>query len=181
MVFWPPPWRLSFKHFLLPRWPLHFFLIPKLPEGTKVVACTGKPDPHEARYGLASNRTLETALQACARRPGTPNIGANDPTDGRPSVISSASPVRRDYSIVGCLAPSSDLRLATNRACGLSRRLLYSLRCAGPSQSFTPANETKQWIARRLTDTRTLARSTSPFLPKVGVMAEWAAPRLATS
>jgi hypothetical protein len=51
MVFWPQPWCLSFKHSLLPRWPLNFFLIPKLPEGTKVVAFTGKPDPHEARDG----------------------------------------------------------------------------------------------------------------------------------
>jgi len=51
MVFWPQPWCLSFKHSLLPRWPLNYFLVPKLPEGTKVVAFTGKPDPHEARYG----------------------------------------------------------------------------------------------------------------------------------
>jgi len=68
MVFWPQPWCLSFKHSLLPRWPLNFFLIPKLPEGTKVVAFTGKPDPHEARYGYwTGNGTLEAALQTCAR------------------------------------------------------------------------------------------------------------------
>jgi hypothetical protein len=52
MVFWPPAWCLSFKHSLLPRWPLNFFLVPKLPAGTKVVAFTGKPDPDEARDGV---------------------------------------------------------------------------------------------------------------------------------
>jgi len=51
MVFWPPPWCLSFKHSLLPKWPMNFFLVPKLPPGTKVVAFTGKPDPDEARDG----------------------------------------------------------------------------------------------------------------------------------
>jgi hypothetical protein len=51
MVFWPPEWCLSFKHSLLPKWPMNFFLVPKLPAGTKVVAFTGKPDPDEARDG----------------------------------------------------------------------------------------------------------------------------------
>jgi len=51
MVFWPPEWCLSFKHSLLPKWPMNFFLVPKLPPGTKVVAFTGKPDPDEARDG----------------------------------------------------------------------------------------------------------------------------------
>ena len=51
MVFWPPEWCLSFKHSLLPKWPMNFFVVPKLPAGTKVVAFTGKPDPDEARDG----------------------------------------------------------------------------------------------------------------------------------
>lgn len=51
MVFWPPEWAVSFKHNLLPRWPLNFFLVPKLPPGTKLVAFTGKPDPDEAAIG----------------------------------------------------------------------------------------------------------------------------------
>ena len=51
MVFWPPEWCLSFKHSLLPKWPMNFFVVPKLPPGTKVVAFTGKPDPDEARDG----------------------------------------------------------------------------------------------------------------------------------
>ena len=51
MEFWPDEWCVSFKHSLLPRWPLNFFVTPSLPPGTKVVAFTGKPDPDEAMVG----------------------------------------------------------------------------------------------------------------------------------
>lgn len=51
MVFWPAGWCVSFKHSLLPRWPLNFFQIPSLPTPTKVVAFTGKPDPDDAAIG----------------------------------------------------------------------------------------------------------------------------------
>ena len=51
MVFWPSEWCVSFKHSLMPHWPLNFVLTPKLPPSTKVVAFTGKPDPDEARDG----------------------------------------------------------------------------------------------------------------------------------
>jgi hypothetical protein len=51
-VFFPREWCLSFKHSLLPMWPLRFFVAPPLPAGTKVVAFHGKPDPHEARDGI---------------------------------------------------------------------------------------------------------------------------------
>lgn len=50
-VFWPAEWCESFKHTLMPRWPLNFFLSAKLPPATRVVAFTGKPDPDEARDG----------------------------------------------------------------------------------------------------------------------------------
>lgn len=49
--FWPENWCLSFKHNLLPRWPLNFMKIAELPPDAKVVAFTGKPDPDEARDG----------------------------------------------------------------------------------------------------------------------------------
>lgn len=52
MVFWPHDWCVSFKHNLMPRWPLNFFVTPKLPQGTKLVAFTGKPDPDEAAIGV---------------------------------------------------------------------------------------------------------------------------------
>lgn len=50
-AFWPADWCVSFKHSLLPGWPQRFFVTPKLPSGTRVVAFTGKPDPDEARDG----------------------------------------------------------------------------------------------------------------------------------
>ncbi len=51
MEFWPSDWCVSFKHTLVPYWPLNFFRAPKLPEGTRIVAFTGKPDPDEAAIG----------------------------------------------------------------------------------------------------------------------------------
>jgi hypothetical protein len=51
MVFWPKEWCVSFKHSLLPKWPLNFFKVPKLPNETRVVAFTGKPDQDEALAG----------------------------------------------------------------------------------------------------------------------------------
>lgn len=51
MVFWPQLWCASFKHSLLPKWPLNFFKAPALPSKTKIVAFTGKPDQDEAAIG----------------------------------------------------------------------------------------------------------------------------------
>jgi hypothetical protein len=51
IVFWPRNWCVSFKHSLMPRWPLNFFLVPKLPPDTRIVAFTGKPDQDEAAIG----------------------------------------------------------------------------------------------------------------------------------
>lgn len=51
-TFWPSTWCQSFKHTLLPRWPLNFIQAARLPPETKVVAFTGKPDPDEARDGV---------------------------------------------------------------------------------------------------------------------------------
>lgn len=52
ITFWPPQWCLSFKHSLLPLWPLNFVRPARLPRSAKVVCFTGKPDPHEARDGI---------------------------------------------------------------------------------------------------------------------------------
>ncbi len=51
MVFWPRDWCVSFKHNLIPKWPLNFFMAPKLPHETRIVAFTGKPDQDEAIIG----------------------------------------------------------------------------------------------------------------------------------
>jgi len=52
MVFWPRQWCASFKHSLLPKWPMNFFKAPELPVETKIVAFTGKPDQDEAAMGI---------------------------------------------------------------------------------------------------------------------------------
>ncbi len=49
--FWPDEWCVSFKHSLIPSWPLNLFVTPSLPLGAKIVAFTGKPDPDEAMEG----------------------------------------------------------------------------------------------------------------------------------
>ena len=51
MVFWPEVWCASFKHSLLPKWPMNFFKAPPLPADTRIVAFTGKPDQDEAARG----------------------------------------------------------------------------------------------------------------------------------
>lgn len=51
MVFWPELWCASFKHTLLPKWPMNFLKVPVLPRETKIVAFTGKPDQDEAALG----------------------------------------------------------------------------------------------------------------------------------
>lgn len=50
-AFWPESWCLSFKHSLLPPWPMNFLQAPELPETARIVAFTGKPDIDEALEG----------------------------------------------------------------------------------------------------------------------------------
>lgn len=50
-TFWPSSWCASFKHTLMPPWPLNFFRSAPLPDDTRVVCFTGRPDPDEARDG----------------------------------------------------------------------------------------------------------------------------------
>lgn len=51
-TFFPTEWCVSFKHSLLPRWPLNFVKAAPLPTDARIVAFTGKPDPDEARDGV---------------------------------------------------------------------------------------------------------------------------------
>lgn len=51
MRFFPPQWCLSFKHSILPRWPLNLLRTPSLPPEAKIVAFTGRPDIDEAARG----------------------------------------------------------------------------------------------------------------------------------
>ncbi len=49
--FWPQQWCKSFKHSLLPKWPMRIWKSAKLPEDTSIVAFTGKPDPDDVLKG----------------------------------------------------------------------------------------------------------------------------------
>jgi hypothetical protein len=51
MTYWPSSWCVSFKHSLMPAWPLNLVQPTPLPSTAKVVCFTGKPDPDEARDG----------------------------------------------------------------------------------------------------------------------------------
>ena len=50
-IFWPKLWCQSFKHNLLPNWPLRIWQPAKLPKDTSIVAFTGKPDPGDVING----------------------------------------------------------------------------------------------------------------------------------
>lgn len=49
--FYPEEWCLSFKHSLVPAWPINFIKAPALPPTARIVAFTGKPDIDEAARG----------------------------------------------------------------------------------------------------------------------------------
>lgn len=49
--FYPANWCVSFKHSLIPVWPLNFIKVPRLTAETRVVAFTGRPDIDEAYRG----------------------------------------------------------------------------------------------------------------------------------
>lgn len=51
-VFWPADWCKSYKHNLLPKWPLRIWKPAHLPKDTSIVAFTGKPDPDDVIKGI---------------------------------------------------------------------------------------------------------------------------------
>ena len=52
MAYWPADWCVSFKHTLMPRWPMNFVKVTPLPPETRVVCFTGLPNPDHARDGV---------------------------------------------------------------------------------------------------------------------------------
>ena len=52
IAFWPAEWCPSFKHGLLPPWPLYLFRPPHLPPEARIVVFTGHPRPDEAIRGI---------------------------------------------------------------------------------------------------------------------------------
>jgi len=51
-IFWPSEWCKSFKHNLLPKWPMRIWKPASLPKETSIVAFTGKPDPDDVIKGV---------------------------------------------------------------------------------------------------------------------------------
>jgi len=51
LTFWPDEWCVLFKTHCVPPWPLRFWKTPSYPEGTRVVAFPGVPNPHDALMG----------------------------------------------------------------------------------------------------------------------------------
>jgi len=49
--FWPDPWCTTFKVQSVPAWPLRLFKTPTIPQGVKVIAFPGDPNPIEAIRG----------------------------------------------------------------------------------------------------------------------------------
>ena len=49
--FWPNDWCSLFKIHCIHRWPLNYFLEPKLPKRTRIIAFPGVPNPHDAVIG----------------------------------------------------------------------------------------------------------------------------------
>ncbi|GLK75822.1 hypothetical protein GCM10008171_10760 [Methylopila jiangsuensis] len=58
-TYWPAPWCVSFKHTLMPRWPLNFVKPVELPADARVVCFTGQPNPDDARDGRWPARGLK--------------------------------------------------------------------------------------------------------------------------
>ena len=52
MTYWPAEWCVSFKHTLVPRWPMNFLKVAPLPATARVVCFTGYPNPDDARDGV---------------------------------------------------------------------------------------------------------------------------------
>ncbi len=52
LAFWPEEWCRSFKRHCVPGNVSRWYRAPHLPEGTRLVAFPGRPNPHEAAAGL---------------------------------------------------------------------------------------------------------------------------------
>ena len=50
-TFWPRAWCQSFKHTIVPKFPMNWLKAPELPQDAKMVVFTGRPDIDEAAVG----------------------------------------------------------------------------------------------------------------------------------
>jgi hypothetical protein len=56
MKFWPATWVRSFKRHCRPSFPLNLILEPKLPQGARIIAFHGKPDPEDVIHGYKGSK-----------------------------------------------------------------------------------------------------------------------------
>jgi len=57
--YWPEQWCRSFKFHSIPKGFLRYFLTPKIPEGCKILAFHGHPNPDQAAVGNYGGRILK--------------------------------------------------------------------------------------------------------------------------
>lgn len=57
--YWPEQWCRSFKFHSIPKGILRYFLTPKIPEGCKILAFHGHPNPDQAAVGNYGGRILK--------------------------------------------------------------------------------------------------------------------------
>lgn len=55
LTYWPPEWCVSFKHSLLPWFPLNYFRTPKIPTDARIIVFHGLPTPADALAGKGKN------------------------------------------------------------------------------------------------------------------------------
>ena len=96
MVYWPAAWCVSFKHTLIPRWPLNFFKAAAAPRRKRASSASPAfPNPDHARDGVCASkrnawwkliggkdqRAAEHDLEARAPELGL-HVAPSDPGDG---------------------------------------------------------------------------------------------------
>lgn len=74
-TYWPAPWCVSFKHSLMPPFPLNYVMTARLPDDAKVVCFTGYPNPDHARDGVWPEKTWYKRIRKHVRP--TPWIAQN--------------------------------------------------------------------------------------------------------
>lgn len=62
LAFWPDEWCVLFKVQCVPAWPVRFWKAPVLPEGARVIAFPGVPNPDQALRGEWPERKLRKRL-----------------------------------------------------------------------------------------------------------------------
>ncbi|RYD49773.1 MAG: glycosyl transferase [Verrucomicrobiaceae bacterium] len=56
MKFWPATWVRSFKRHCVPSFPINLMTAPRLPDGARIIAFHGRPDPDEVVNGYRGKK-----------------------------------------------------------------------------------------------------------------------------